>query len=81
MNFNEVCKSASLQVASGFCNEDLRPAPKTFRLKRQGFRPNYLEQPTLTLTHGISTQWSHQCLAAVAIKDLSLTSVHRINRR
>ncbi len=51
MNFNEVCKSASLQVASGFCNEDLRPAPKIFRL------------------------------AAMAIKDLSMTSVHRINLR
>lgn len=32
------------EVGSCFCNVDLNLAPKTFRLKRQGFRPNYVDQ-------------------------------------
>jgi hypothetical protein len=40
---NEV-RSQKSEVRSCFCNGDLSPAPKTFRLKRQGFRPNYFDQ-------------------------------------
>jgi hypothetical protein len=28
-----------------FCNGDLCPAPKTFRLKRRGFRPDFFDNP------------------------------------
>ena len=37
---NEV-RSQKSEVRSGFCNGDLRPAPKTFRRSRRGFKPNY----------------------------------------
>jgi hypothetical protein len=34
------------QEAGGcFCNGDLCPAPKTFRLKRRGFRPDFFDKP------------------------------------
>jgi hypothetical protein len=46
-----ICTSLRMTVNEGrgqeaggrFCNGDLCPAPKTFRLKRRGFRPDFFD--------------------------------------
>ncbi|NEQ77289.1 MAG: amino acid adenylation domain-containing protein [Okeania sp. SIO2C9] len=38
------------EVRSCFCNEDLSPAPETFRGSRRGFRPNYFDNPAIGVT-------------------------------